>query len=224
MLCAVTQIHQFMSGRIKLLDENNEPINEEDVPSIEYEYDVIAPFDEQCGTFNTSDYQLPHAECPERFVCDSKPELKNFAECMDAMNCAMMVGMTSDAMTSEIALFIHQMIPHHQNAVNMAKALLKSGGLGSCDDLTNEDDVNCVMEMMMREIINGQNAQIQTMRSVLEAMEEPAYADCVVHVLGEFGVKQQQTNSGSSSYFRGSDTVFSYFGVAMAMTMGLHFL
>ena len=212
-----------MSGRIKLLDENNEPINEEDVPSIDYEYDVIAPFDEQCGTFNTSDYQLPHGECPEQFVCDSKPELKNFAECMDAMNCAMMVGMTSHAMTTEIALFIHQMIPHHQNAVNMAKALLKSGGLSSCDDLTNEDDVNCAMEMMMREIINDQNAQIQTMRSVLEAMEEPAYADCVVPVSGEHALQQQQTNSGSSSYSRGSNMLLSYFGVAMAMAVSLHF-
>jgi uncharacterized protein (DUF305 family) len=47
--------------------------------------------------------------------------------------------MTTDA-TSEIGLFIHQMIPHHQNAVNMAKALLKTGF--SCEDLTNEDDPN----------------------------------------------------------------------------------
>jgi uncharacterized protein (DUF305 family) len=35
--------------------------------------------------------------------------------------------MTTGVMASdETALFIHQMIPHHQNAVNMAKTLLKS--------------------------------------------------------------------------------------------------
>jgi uncharacterized protein (DUF305 family) len=45
------------------------------------------------------------------------------------------------------------MIPHHQNAVNMAKALSKTGL--SCDDLTNEDDPNCTMENLIGEIING---------------------------------------------------------------------
>ena len=39
------------------------------------------------------------------------------------MNCAMMNGMTTSVKgsESEVALFLHQMIPHHQNAVNMAK-------------------------------------------------------------------------------------------------------
>jgi len=38
-----------------------------------------------------------------------------------------MAGMTNKATSkSEVALFVHQMIPHHQNAVNMAKALLKA--------------------------------------------------------------------------------------------------
>ena len=40
------------------------------------------------------------------------------------MNCAMMSGMTTgvvEGTQSEAALFLHQMIPHHQNAVNMAK-------------------------------------------------------------------------------------------------------
>ena len=42
------------------------------------------------------------------------------------MNCAMMVRMTTSVKESEseVALFIHQMIPHHQNAVNMAKGKL----------------------------------------------------------------------------------------------------
>jgi hypothetical protein len=174
-----------MTGRIKLVDENNEPITEENIPAIEYEYDEVSEFDQKCGTFNTSDFQLPHAQCPDRFVCDvadERPALVDFSECLDAMNCAMMVGMTSHA-SSEIGLFIHQMIPHHQNAVNMAKALLKTGM--SCEDLTNEDDPKCTMEVIVREIINGQNAQIQVMRGILESLDEPTYADCVVPVFGE---------------------------------------
>jgi hypothetical protein len=174
-----------MSGRIKLVDSAGEPLVVDNTPALGYEYDEVAEFDEKCGTFNTSNYQLPNDQCPDRFVCDVTGEgegMADFAECLDAMNCAMMVGMTTDA-TSEIGLFIHQMIPHHQNAVNMAKALLKTGL--SCEDLTDDEDPNCIMEGIMREIINGQNAQIQNMRGVLESLEEPAYADCVVPVFGE---------------------------------------
>jgi hypothetical protein len=120
---------------------------------------------------------------------------------MDAMNCAMMVGMTTHATTSEIGLFIHQMIPHHQNAVNMAKALLKTGL--PCDDLLDDEDPNCIMQGMMREIVNGQNSQIQMMRAVLDTLEEPAYADCVVPVFGEddvTGSTSQDENSDHDSH------------------------
>jgi hypothetical protein len=193
-----------MTGRIKLVDENNEPITEENIPAIEYEYDEVSEFDQKCGTFNTSDFQLPHAECPDRFVCDvadERPALEDFSECLDAMNCAMMVGMTSHA-SSEMGLFVHQMIPHHQNAVNMAKALLKTGM--TCEDLTNEDDPKCVMEVILREIINGQNAQIQAMRGILESLDEPTYADCVVPVFGEGDITFGTTDATDAPETSGS--------------------
>jgi hypothetical protein len=60
---------------------------------------------------------------------------------------------------SQTALFIHQMVPHHQNAVNMAKALLKTGKL-ECDNLT-EETADCALEQILLEIINEQNFQIQ---------------------------------------------------------------
>jgi hypothetical protein len=179
-----------MSGRIKLVDSNLEPLVAELTPPLGYEYNHVSGFDKSCGTFNTTDYQLPNAQCPDKFICDveggrdNNPVLADFSECLDAMNCAMMVGMTSDA-TSEIGLFVHQMIPHHQNAVNMVKALLKTNTV-NCDDLlSEEDDPQCIMERIMREIINGQNAQIQLMWKVLKLLDEPAYADCVVPVSGE---------------------------------------
>merc|ERR1711865_831304 len=71
-------------------------------------------------------------------------------------NCNMAVGMTTHA-TSEIDLFLQQMIPHHQNAVNMAKALLKTGKVEDGDGL----------DFIAREIINGQNYQIQAMKNRL---------------------------------------------------------
>jgi Domain of unknown function (DUF305) len=73
------------------------------------------------------------------------------------------------------------MIPHHQNAVNMAKTLLKLGNL-QCDDLLDEDKSDCVMTNMMRDTINSQNMQIQTMRGILAALNLPPADDCVVTV------------------------------------------
>merc|ERR1719420_393659 len=65
------------------------------------------------------------------------------------------------ANSDPIVTFIHQMIPHHQNAVNMAKAVLKTNTL----DASDEGDL--VMEHMMWAIINGQNFQIHQMQDYL---------------------------------------------------------
>jgi Domain of unknown function (DUF305) len=111
-----------MTGRIKLL-KDGVAVNLSDEPPIPYEYDIPGEFDTQCGTFGLDGYVLPHSQCLDRFVCldDSSTNLQ-FATCIDAMNCAMMVGMTTQYESSNpAALFVHQMVPHHQNAVNMAK-------------------------------------------------------------------------------------------------------
>merc|ERR1719171_1465574 len=72
------------------------------------------------------------------------------------------------ANSDPIVTFIHQMIPHHQNAVNMAKALLKTNTLDASDDGDLE------MEHMMWAIINGQNFQIHQMQDYLA---EKSYAE-----------------------------------------------
>jgi hypothetical protein len=91
----------------------------------------------------------------------------------------MLVGMTTNIESqSAIALFVHQMVPHHQNAVNMAKALLKTGKV-VCDDLTEESDA-CITEGILREIVNNQNFQIHAMYGILEEMEYPKEDDCKV--------------------------------------------
>lgn len=66
----------------------------------------------------------------------------------------------------------------------MAKALLKTGKV-NCDDLTDEESdqaADCALEVILREIINNQNAQIQAMRGILEAKSYPAENDCKVDV------------------------------------------
>ena len=52
-----------------------------------------------------------------------------------------------------------------------------------CDDLTDEESDqadDCAFEIILREIINNQNAQIQTMRGILDAKSYPEEDDCKV--------------------------------------------
>jgi hypothetical protein len=175
-----------MSGRIKLL-KNGVPISPSDEPPLGYEYDVVSEFDARCGTFGLSGFQLPNKNCLDKFVCTTSgtsQELQLFSECIDAMNCHMMDGMTTGVkVESPVALFAHQMIPHHQNAVNMAKTLLfQQSELLNCASLDNQDDPYCVMEAVVRDIINTQNHQIQQMRGILEDLKYPEMDDCSVLV------------------------------------------
>jgi hypothetical protein len=167
-----------MTGRIKLL-RGGTPISQEDTPKIDYDYDQPGEFDTACGTFGLASFQLPQDFCPDRFVCNTEgatDALRHFSSCVDAMNCAMFSGMTTNvASSSDKALFMHQMIPHHQNAVNMAKALLTTGAL-DCDD-TREESENCLLKAMMYDIVNNQNFQIQTMTRILEKNDDFSFAD-----------------------------------------------
>jgi len=188
-------IHQYMTGRIKFVDEIGQVITKANLPTIEYEYDEPSDHDVGCGTFGTGDFILPNAECPDKFVCgadDSDTPVHKFAQCINSMNCAMTAGMTTGLTSgSVLALFNHQMIPHHQNAVNMCKAMLVSGE-AECADITDEDLlggdlVKCGMRVLCYEIINQQNSQIQAMRGFLETLAEEdsgvkAEDDCVVTV------------------------------------------
>ena len=173
-------IHEFMGGRIKVT-KNGRVINVMDIPSLGFKYDYDTPqwseFDKQCGTYALGDFQLPNRLCPDRFVCGLDedpalqerggtpvdPGLKQFSQCIDAMNCHMMSGMTTGIKArDERALFIHQMIPHHQNAVNMAKALLKADKT-KCEDLANDEDPDCILEG----ILYGKNIFIDCLRASL---------------------------------------------------------
>lgn len=51
------------------------------------------------------------------------------------------------------------MLSKFQNAVNMAKALLKTGKT-QCDDLANEEEPDCILEGLLLMIVNDQNLQV----------------------------------------------------------------
>jgi len=177
-----------MSGRIKLADDagSSSADNQPALPEGYYP-EVPTGLDAECGTFGLNSFALPLNICPDRFVCGAdglSTEGRQFATCVDAMNCAMLGGMTTNVAANDVrALFMHQMIPHHENAVNMCKALVKGGGV-ECDDLTNEDDEDCVLRSLCYEIINNQNFQIQTMLGLLEGNENYGIEDnCDVELI-----------------------------------------
>ena len=127
------QIHQYMTGRIKFVDATGSVIRNYNEPEIPYEYEQATAYEESCGTYGVSGFQLPNPQCPSKFVCDAPASVAEFAGCIESMNCAMTAGMTTGASSDNaMALFVHQMVPHHQNAVNMAKALLAGRILDSC--------------------------------------------------------------------------------------------
>ncbi|GBG33012.1 Hypothetical Protein FCC1311_092362 [Hondaea fermentalgiana] len=120
---AFCHIHKYMSFRIKILDTETLAIRAPtDEIALGYEYHEVEGFDAGCGTFNVSQYQ-GHEQCGDHvFHCNG--DANTFNECMAAINCKMMTEMRTSGNSDPTAEFMYQMIPHHQNAVNMAKMLL----------------------------------------------------------------------------------------------------
>lgn len=178
-------IHKGMSGRIVLTDSDGVLLSDDRLPASDGFYHSYATgtsakteFDTGCGTYQLEQFlpvEANTAECLETFVCDTNDleanaDVTKYAKCIDAMNCEMMKGMTSKA-TSTKDLFLYQMIPHHRNAVQMAKALLKIEDY-NCSDFEDETTA-CILEGIAREIITGQNFQIQTMYGLLATIVDP---------------------------------------------------
>lgn len=179
-------IHQYVSGRIKFVDDAGKPLYPENTPDMPYEYESPSSYDKTCGTYGLSEFQLPHEECAPKYVCDrplENPILHKYGGCIDSMNCAMQVGMSTYAAEEDpIALFNHMMIPHHQNAVNMAKSLYKTGEIDCADEDIAEETDDCTMYRIIMDIMNGQNKQIQLMQDVLEDKGYELIANCDVKI------------------------------------------
>jgi hypothetical protein len=186
-----------MTGRIKLISGGSK-VSEADTPEIPYDYSCISPFDRACGTYDLDRFQTDkNPQCPDTFVCyDGAGTIGEMVECINAMDCAMLNGMTvyygdegKDSKMNDVILFLRSMIPHHENAVNMAKNLLKSGEVDCNLDAPVEegDEVStaCLLDPIVRSIINVQNSQIQAMYGLLEQFSVPGPADKMCTVVEE---------------------------------------
>ena len=158
-------IHNRMSGLIQIRGGIGSGIT------------VYAPsqpdgFDTLCGTSDRSQYAKGGSEggqctSTQAFLCGAVDT--QFAQCMEANDCKMNHEMSvANDPSSPVATFMHQMIPHHVNAVNMARILLKESKAygGPIDMAGNTDQYDGVQDMLV-EVVNTQNYQISEMRKWL---------------------------------------------------------
>ncbi|CAJ1342961.1 unnamed protein product [Effrenium voratum] len=85
------------------------------------------------------------------------------ASAIDCKMKAEMLDETSVDHGNQVAVFMQQMIPHHLNAVNMAKILLKHVDAATIDAAIEEQGLT----HMLNDIINVQNFQVHQFRNYL---------------------------------------------------------
>jgi hypothetical protein len=137
----------------------------------------VTPVDNVCGTSGLEPYSFGKADaCSERYICGDLDT--DFEKCLDAMNCEMKTNMhsyTTADHSDKIAVFMQQMIPHHKNAINMAKLLLKQVPAADIkaaydDPADPEDDEDDKLTNILYDIISVQSYQVHQFRNYLGAL------------------------------------------------------
>jgi len=89
---------------------------------------TISAFDEACGTWDSEPYTVGGTKAElchnKHFLC-GEDQQSDFNTCLAAIDCQMHDEMAVSTSPNRWATFIRQMIPHHLNAVQMAKLILK---------------------------------------------------------------------------------------------------
>jgi len=153
-------IHSMMSGKIKVIGGSTAVSGV--VPAL-YAYTTHAPFDSTCGTTEAAKYEND----PQTFLCAGEgtpsAQLASYTKCLHAVDAKMNDEMRilQSATADPAATFMHQMIPHHANAVNMAKTLKKH----YASMVEGDED----LDFIVNDIIHRQNHQITAMRTYIAA-------------------------------------------------------
>ena len=163
-------IHSKMSGRIVINNVDGSryspPLNPTELSL--YSPVVRSAIDATCGTTGVAPYTYGQSmACSGSFLCgdlDTGVTEPRFGQCLQGVDCAMnkgMFGQSTPDHLSPVVTFMEQMIPHHLNAVNMAKLLMK----------TDPDSVAATdgLEDILWDIVNVQSYQVHQFRNYLEA-------------------------------------------------------
>lgn len=162
-------LHSKMSGKIIIQNADGSPATKADGSALANakQLDLYSPFvndpvDRTCGTYDAASYTGKGKNaCSERYICGNLDT--NFEKCMQAIDCKMnkdMHSATTADSTNKAAIFMQQMIPHHVNAVNMARIVLKQ--VPEAELKKTEGLIN-----IMNGIVNTQNYEIHYFRGYL---------------------------------------------------------
>jgi uncharacterized protein (DUF305 family) len=142
---------------------------------------------------------MPYADgnpkaCSECYL--QLPHDSQFEQCMQAIDCKMTKEMRvigHDNHSSAIVSYMQQMIPHHINAVNMAKVLIKLAGQSTID---NTEDL---MDILWT-IINTQMYQVHKFRNYLGGHKSYQNIQSGGSNLNATSVGEHCSSSGVGSY------------------------
>merc|ERR1712176_1464244 len=199
-------IHSKMSGKIQIVKEDGEPIDSDSDELDLYDPIEHKDFDATCGTTAVTDHAKGGSkDCGVKFFPGD--HTTQYEQCLQAIDCQMSWDMYVETAKHDdkIVSFMQQMIPHHQNAVNMAKLLLKHADQSDLDDVEG-------LEGILRDIINTQNFQIHQFRNYLNP--ENNYLDT-----SSKGLTPPHYESDDSAAFGHVTQVFMTFTVAVTAYM-----
>ena len=155
-------IHSKMSGKIIIKQAGGAAYTNAKAEKALYPTTTLTDFDKACGTAEVGLYGDGASKCPERYVCGAIDT--NFEKCLQAIDCKMnreMKSATNSAhSTHPMALFAQQMIPHHINAVNMAKILLQNEAAANIENAMEESGLVDILWGAARTIFHDAHKKI----------------------------------------------------------------
>merc|ERR1719159_463413 len=165
-------IHSKMSGKIIIQNADGSAVTKADGSALPHPTELTlypvptrSAADQKCGTDGLAPYTgTGSMACSERFLCGTLDS--DFEKCMQAIDCKMNKHMKEDTSpdpTNKLALFCQQMIPHHINAISMAKILLKTVSPGLITAAMEEDGLTDILYS----IIAVQGYQVHVFRNYL---------------------------------------------------------
>ena len=168
-------IHSKMSGKIIIQNADGSAVTQASGAALAnptelalYSTPAAGGVDGTCGTqgSNLGQYVGSGAKsCSERFLCGTLDT--DFEKCMQAIDCQMKTDMysttTADS-ANKVLTFMQQMIPHHLNAISMAKILMKTAA--ATIPAAMEDDG---LTDILYSIVNTQGYQVHQFRNYVAA-------------------------------------------------------
>lgn len=191
-------IHSKMSGKLIIQNADGTVYTPTLIPQQLPLYSPVErdAWDMMCGTTGASVYSSngPKTCGGEMFLPGTHDTI--FEACMQAIDCQMNREMRVagyDNHANEVALFMQQMIPHHLNAVNMAKILLHQAPI----EVADVED----LESILYNIVNVQNYQVHQFRNYLGANSPKSKGSCYSMSTHQVTCDVAEADCGEGSYY-----------------------